>query len=301
MKFLPNTVINFHEIYDKLWIRDIIIFLKKHYNIISLEELEKFYYENKPLKNACHITFDDGDDSFYKIVFPILKRYQVPVSIYVSPLATKNKTNFWFQEIQNFDQIELKKVYSKVTKTSFDKIKNIPLNALLKDLVIDEIWEIIKVYRENNKSPVNSGMNMTQEQLLELDKSGLVSIGAHTQNHPILKNESDEKSFREISCSIKELSDILGKKITYFSYPNGIPNVEFGKREIDTLKEFGIKLAFSTEHKAINKNDDIYSIPRNGLSKGNIGFVFLKLLLGSKWVNLKKLLKGKQENDFRGM
>ena len=33
---------------------------------------------------------------------------------------------------------------------------------------------------------------MSIEQLKEIDRDGLVTIGAHTMNHPILANENDE-------------------------------------------------------------------------------------------------------------
>ncbi len=35
-------------------------------------------------------------------------------------------------------------------------------------------------------------MNLTREQLIELNNSGLIEIGSHTNNHPILVNESDK-------------------------------------------------------------------------------------------------------------
>lgn len=297
-KLLPNTVINFHAIYNKTWLEKTLIFLKKIYNLISIEELYDFYQGRIKLKNACHITFDDGDISFYNIVFPVLKEHQIPVSIYVSPKIIKEQTNFWFQEIRNYDKKVLKNIFLELKETT-ENISHIPLEVLLKNSEIDFIWKCIDAYRKVKNIKPAPCMNMNVYQIRELNESGLVTIGAHTQNHPILKNEDNENALYEISASIKELSNLLGQKVLYFAYPNGIPNMDFGNREIKILENLGVKMAFSTEPRTIKKNDNLLSIPRIGISKGNTAFIFTKLLLGNKYKSIKRIIKGKQENDFR--
>ena len=47
-------------------------------------------------------------------------------------------------------------------------------------------------------------MNITKEQLMELNNSGLVEIGSHTNNHPILANESDNMLEWEIKILLKD-------------------------------------------------------------------------------------------------
>lgn len=298
MKILKNTIINFHAVYDKDWIEKVLMFLKKNYNLITLEDLHHFYTNDKFLKNSCHITFDDGDESFYNIVFPLLQKHNIPVSIYVSPKIIKEQTNFWFQEIRNYDKEILKDIYCELKGFS-SVIAEKPLNALLENSEIDFIWQCINLYRKRTNIKIVPCMNMDLTQIQELQSSGLVEIGAHTMNHPILRNETDEKSYKEISTSIDELSKLLNKKIEYFAYPNGIPDIDFSSREIDTLKSAGIKMAFSTEARGFQKGDNLFKIPRNGISKGSLPFIFTKLLLGTKYKKIKRILKGKQENEFR--
>jgi hypothetical protein len=92
---------------------------------------------------------------------------------------------------------------------------------------------------------------------------------------------------------------LLKNEIHYFAYPNGVYHLDFDKREIDILKKTTIKLAFSTERKPISLNDNLFSIPRNGVTKGSQSFILLKLLMGQKWDNLKRMIKGKSETDYR--
>lgn len=216
------------------------------------------------MRNACLITIDDGDKSFYNVIYPILKKYNVPAVLFVSPEAIINNNNFWFQEAK---RLHLN-------------------NEQLKKLKIDEIWENIK----DNKLysiEVLPPQNINIEQLFKIDKYGLVELGGHTMTHPILANESDDKSNYEIVNSLKELEKILGHSVKCFAYPNGRPSIDFGPREINILMQTNCKIAFSTEPRNISKNDNIYSVPRFGLTYGTILFVRLKLFMGKYWRLLK--------------
>ena len=299
MKVLQNTIINFHKIYDKEWMESVLLFLINIYNIVSLQDIESYYYHKKPLHNCCHITFDDGDRSFYTIVYPLIKKFQLPVSIYVSPKIVKTGENFWFQEIRNYN----KEVLRTIINNKYPYLKSInpkiPISAIFKSLQLTQIWEIIDEYRSIMKIDSEKRMNMSVDELKEVYDSGLVEIGAHTQNHPILANETETTAQYEIQSSILELNAILGVQVSSFAYPNGIPQIDFGKREMNFLKAMNIKLALSTENKSFSIKDNPLNIPRNGISKGNKSFLFMKLLIGSKWDIVKKLCLGKQEDDYR--
>lgn len=260
MKILPNTIIYFHEIQDKQWFQNIIETLIKNYHIIGLKELEDYYYNDKSIKNSCHITIDDGDISFYKNAFPILKNFNVPVSVYVSPLNATERLNFWFQEIVDYDATGLNEIISKEFNYKLDHQSMSEIKSFLKTLKINEILRIINLYQKKTAVPPKLPMNMNEKQIIELSNSGLVEFGAHTLNHPCLVNEKNEVASYEILESIDRLSNILNKEISSFVYPNG----DYGEREIAILKSKGIKLAFTTERGKLSNMDDPLKIPRSG-------------------------------------
>jgi peptidoglycan/xylan/chitin deacetylase (PgdA/CDA1 family) len=296
---LENTNINFHVIKNSKWMEDILLLLQKHFNMVSAQELEMFYYDGPPLKNACHITVDDGDISVYTHLFPLVKKYKIPISIYVSPMAIKTGKNFWFQEIKNFDLRQFLGFYALQKGEQIPFVNKHQVSAILKSMKVHEIHGLIDDYKKAFKIPDKERMGMNLDQILELKDSGLVSIGAHTLSHPILKNEDDVTTRNEILQSVNELADLLHEEIKYFAYPNGFPGLDFDEREINCLKEAKIKLAFSTESRHFSPNDNPLSIPRRGVTKGGSTFVLAKLAFGDYWENVKSLLKGKQEKDFR--
>lgn len=302
MKFLPATVINFHAINCKSWFEKTLLWLSNLYQIVSVYELDDFYYDKVKMKHGCHLTFDDGHCSFYDIVYPLLLKYRIPASIYISPVATLKNENFWFQEIIDYDEETLKAIVLQIAGSS-NMEGNFPTDisskALLKKMPLDVIWESIEYYQKSTNTYPKKGMNLTIDQVNEINASGLVTIGAHTLRHPILANETDEAATREILDSITNLSEILGKEVMYFAYPNGQPGLDFGTREKRILSNSPVRLAFSTKSKKVSISDDRFAVPRNGISKGGMAFITLKLVAGSNWPQVKKLLYGKQESDIR--
>lgn len=59
-------------------------FLIEHgYNVISLSELLEIISNNKNVKKTVVITFDDGYEDNYTRAFPIMKKYDLPASVFV--------------------------------------------------------------------------------------------------------------------------------------------------------------------------------------------------------------------------
>ena len=296
MKFLPNIILNFHAIKDPKWFEHILKIIQRLYHPVSYEDIENYYRNGKTLKHACHITFDDGHISFYETVFPLLKQYNIPASIFVSPKVITERTNFWFQEISDYDFNVLNKLVNKRLGITDD---DSPVKAKLKSLQIKEIWEIIYAYQEQTQTPPKSCMNMNIQQIKEVHQSGLVHIGAHTMTHPILKNENDDSVQYEIGNSISELSKLLDMPIHSFAYPNGKPGFDFGEREMNILKQHDIRLAFTTEERTLRINDNLMSVPRSGFEGGSTPYIYVKLMSGGNVNWLKKVINKRDEQSYR--
>lgn len=83
------------------------------------------------------------------------------------------------------------------------------------------------------------------EELKELDRDKLCTIGSHTFNHPFFRALNKENKFYEIAESKAELERLLGHEIEIFAYPYG----SLAAVDYDTIKSVeaaGYKKAFST-------------------------------------------------------
>ena len=293
-----NKIINFHDVKNRTWLENTLNILKSRFKLVSINDIEDYFYNGKILKDCCHLTIDDGDITFYNIIYPVLKKMNISATLFVSPKICSELSNFWFQEIRRFDQNKLKKIILEEYKIDLNLFKGYSNIVFLKNMKIIQIWELIGKYNSLYNLPAIENQNMSIEQLRKIDRDGLVTIGAHTMNHPILANESGETSNQEILDSIRELENILEHEVKYFAYPNGTPNLDFAVREIEILKNTNCNLAFSAEKKNFTLTDNPLSVPRYGLSTGSKFFIKAKILLGKNWDSIKNIIS-KDEVSLR--
>ena len=54
-----------------------ILFLKDHFNLVNLKDVDKNI-------NCFSVTFDDGFDDLYNLVFPFIKKYKINITIFLT-------------------------------------------------------------------------------------------------------------------------------------------------------------------------------------------------------------------------
>ena len=258
-----KKVFVFHEINDFSIFKKTILLITKNYKFKNLVD-----FINSNEKNICHITFDDGHHSFEK-AFKILKERNIPSTLFISIDKILKKKNFWFQDIE-YINAKLNNQFNEEFNDFFSiKINNkaFELFDYIKLYKIEKIEEFINLLVKKYciKLP---NFNISLEKINELSKENLLELGAHTVNHPILLNETNERSELEIKNSIENLSNFLNKQIISFAYPNGIKKLDYDNREINILKKNGIKYAFTMNLNNFDINQhDYLEIPR--ISFGN--------------------------------
>ena len=293
-----NRIINFHDVHDKIWLEEILLYLRKKYTVITSEHLERYLKGEEIAGSFCHITIDDGDKSFYEVVYPLLKKHKLPATLFVSPKIIVDGSSYWFQEISSYDLEKLRATIANYLDIELSVLRLYNIMHILKNLKIAQINEIIGLYRSRYHPEDKFNQNLNLSQLYEIVQDGLVVVGAHTLNHPVLSNEDDITNENEIAGSLALLKKITATEVRYFAYPNGIPDLDFGQREKDTLAKSGCKLAFSTLHRIVTRNIDPLSIPRYYVSTGSLNAIRAKLCLGETW-NLIRGVKIKSEVQSR--
>lgn len=240
-----------------------ILWIKNRYDVISAKQFGEILYSGNQAKNTCMLSIDDGWRSTYDIIFPVLKKHKLPFTIFVSPQVVKSGFNFWTYLIQLCNEEKLKEIV--VRRGLFDRtVTRFPIDLIFKELTIDEVYDVLKEYlRQTPDLCIPRGF-INEKELIEMHRSGLVEVGAHTLTHPILKNEAETDSKREIVESVSQLSELLDYPVRTFAYPNGLYKIDYTEREMEVAKQAGIKMAFSVNPGVVNANTNPLSIPRWG-------------------------------------
>jgi len=102
---------------------------------------------------------------------------------------------------------------------------------------------------------------LTKEQLLELDRDSLCTIGAHTVSHPMLRNMTN--SMYELIESKNKLEKLLGHSVDYMAYPFGRQS-SVSRRVMSEAKKSGYRCAFGTIQSLLSDEStkNLFYIPR---------------------------------------
>lgn len=238
---------------------DQIVFLKNNFNIITFSDYcEKYLSNNLIPDKTVIITFDDGYRNNYTDVYPILKKYNIPATIFLTAGLVSTDNLLWFDELSyilmaccqhkslevsvlgeniffNLGSIESNRyAYRKIVKL-FKRLSN--------NERIDELQSIKKKLSIDFQSARNSRILLNWSEIREMNENG-IEFGSHSLTHPILTSMSDAESKLEIMNSKCIIEKQLGNKCIVFSYPNG----SYSDREMRYVENSGYKLAVSYEH-----------------------------------------------------
>jgi peptidoglycan/xylan/chitin deacetylase (PgdA/CDA1 family) len=234
-------------------------YLKQYFQVVSL--FEKFSTiqaarNSESIRPACILTFDDGWRDFYEFAYPVLKRNQVPATVFLPTGYVGTNDWFWTDRLAWL----LKNVIpparqDKQGNSLLERIARIQgayeerLEAaihMLKNRNDQEIEEVIAELRERvgiGATP-NQRVFLNWEEVREMRGSGLVTFGSHTHNHRILVHLKEDEVREELVLSKKILfrEGVVDPSFIPFCYPNGNSN----QRIACMVRETGYHAAVST-------------------------------------------------------
>ena len=268
-------------------------YLRTNFEILSLETLGQYIQSGESLpKKSVVITFDDGYKDNFLYAYTILKKYNIPATVFLATGFIGTDKLLWW------DKIGYVLENTSVKEFELDTIGHYKLNSLADRIIAtNRITEQIKSIPDENKHhtekellktleveiPPGLGNNLllNWEEVAEMSTGG-ISFGAHTVNHPILTNLPIEQAKSEIMISKKDLEARLDRPVTTFSYPNGDRNAEL----VEFVSNSGFTCAVSTKPgRLINTKDNPYELNR----MCSLDFNVLKIMLSGLWGDLHHL------------
>lgn len=227
-------------------------FLKRHFHIISLEDMISKLDAGKKITRCCSVTFDDGWKDNYDAAFPILARHGIPATIFLATGYIGTEKWFWPEEVAWCLSI-------LATRNMLSELPDLAGVALPRlgtiELIVDSVIERLKMYhpqeREDFVSRIRSlsperprdRLMMNWAEAKAMMDSGIVNFGSHTAEHKLLHQIRQKDIDWEITTSREDIKRNLGIDTTLFAYPNG----EFNQTIKMVLKEYGFSGAVTTK------------------------------------------------------
>lgn len=234
------TIIMFHDI-SKETAERTFTFLMNNYNIIDLNEYIKAREDSniKIPKKALIITFDDGHIRNYDML-PILKKYDLPITIFLCSSIVNTKRHYWF-----------KYRHKSIIKSELKQKTNKERLSILSNLGFKQDKEFL-------------GPQALQKEQIEEMKS-YVNLQSHTMFHPLLPKSTYDEAKLEIFNSKKNLEIDFDLNINAIAYPNG----DYSDRDVELVKNAGYKCGLTVDFGFNSMKTDMYRLKRLSLNDSN--------------------------------
>jgi peptidoglycan/xylan/chitin deacetylase (PgdA/CDA1 family) len=272
-------------------------YLKKYYNIISLDKMVEHYTKGVKLPlNPVVITIDDGYKSSYTLAYPIIKEFGVPATIFLTTDFIDKKQMLWHDRIEYaIDMTKSSSFKLKIDKEmlflDFQSINSKKMYcreiiARLKSMPQESMGEII----ENLECGLGQKLSLDGDvpeiyqplewhEVLEMIESGMISIGSHTCAHVILTRCSPERARKELFLSKQVIQNKTGLSCRLFCYPNGgVGDFDYRTRKL--LKELGYSCGLTAVEGMNDASSDVFELRRLSVDSREDLITFIMTLSG---------------------
>ncbi|MGH3053124.1 MAG: polysaccharide deacetylase family protein [Gaiellaceae bacterium] len=223
-------------------------FLASSYRPVALTELlaVRRGEARLPLRSVL-VTFDDAYRDFGEQAWPAMRRYGIPVTLFVATAypGEPEKAFWWdrlYSALMSADSSapvatpagDLSLVSGTDRLRAFRRLRN-----YLKSAPHDRAMEIVEELSAGLAPPSPSPAVLSWEELRALAAHG-VALAPHSRTHPLLDRLPLEEAREEIVGSLDDLEREIGSAPRVFAYPGGGVNGDV----IAVLAEERFELAF---------------------------------------------------------
>jgi peptidoglycan/xylan/chitin deacetylase (PgdA/CDA1 family) len=244
------------------------------------------------------VTFDDGYADNLSNAKPLLQKYEVPATVFITTGYTGEDREFWWDEL---DKLFLQPgalpsdLTLSVNGTEYHwelGEGNVYEDASLacnlgwkawqendptsRHSIYRSLWSLMHPLPDSKRRQIGDDLlewagatgsarpmrrPLSASEIGELSNGGLIEIGCHTVTHPQLSKLTSDAQWREICQSKASLEEILGKPVTAFAYPYGRER-DYTGETITIVRNAGFDCACSTSVGVVRRSADPFQLPR---------------------------------------
>lgn len=222
------------------------------------------------------VTFDDGYENNVALALPVLRRYGIPATIFLSTRWIDEGTLFPFDKLRLIALWRKRSPGEVGRDPSFPAYGRVPIGEVLRWL--SETWPVCDHLLTEAQRSVLRPLSWER---IESARSESLDFGAHTRHHAILANETREFRREEILASVEVVRRRTGSRDVIFCYPNGEVR-DFDDEDKRTVREAGCIGAVSAIRGSNPPGSDLFALRRYPIGLSHSRQAFLVELSGLK-------------------
>ena len=255
--------------------------LRARFDVVSASELGAAKTEGRLRRNMVTVTVDDGYEDFYHYALPVLRKYQIPATLYATTGFIDRRLWLWPDFLRyaientskNVIECDLGGAPQAIdlsNRAAREQAWNILADHALTlesgagdgfvRMIVDELKTAVP------ETPTVAFRALTWDQLRDIASAG-IEIGGHTCTHPVMTMCSPERIEHEAAGSRRELENQLQAPVKSFAYPFGISN-ETVRQLVRKAGYLGATSATAADYRI----HDVFDIKRLGSGHDMISF-----------------------------
>lgn len=269
--------------------------LRRYGKVLRLDALVHGLQTDRLPRRSVAVTFDDGYANNLTEALPLLEKYEIPATIFVTTDYLGSAREFWSDELERLllhpgrlpAQLQLRlnghcldwnladaAVYQR---TDFERHRRWnawePGEPSVRHRLYRELYRTLQplpqpvqqrvlqdlraqVTEHEAARPLNRFL--TPAEVLQLAQSELIEIGSHTVSHPLLPQLAAAQQEREIHESRLTLEEIIGQPVTSLAYPYG----RYAAETPGIARAAGMQCACAAEGFVAQAKTDLFRLPR---------------------------------------
>jgi peptidoglycan/xylan/chitin deacetylase (PgdA/CDA1 family) len=208
-------------------------YYKKYFNVVSLDDYYAGNFSNE--KFNITLTFDDGLANNYNYILPLLTKYRIPATFFVTAIRDAGFDILWNDMLSIAGYYGPEKftyknqTYRKNRNSKYVDDKGVPYADKLRAAGFNEKAALMSILEQLNGFKANRQdddywLQMTPVQIKTMSASAFVTIGAHGYYHNDLALIDPAAAAGEMTMCKEYLENITGKPINSFAFPYGSYN-----------------------------------------------------------------------------
>ncbi len=266
-------------------------YLRAKFDVVSLPQaIARMAQPDRANRPMAVVTFDDGARGNHHVLLPIIRQLDLPVTIFVATGQVQDQKPYWFDRLINALQVDgpltitlpgtLPDTYViNETRGAQNWSRINQLLSALKKLAPMSREGAVDVIVENIGRQVTRSYRIAPlaiDDIKELAKCSLVTVGAHSHCHNILTQLDRNAVLASATRSKQLLESWIGQKVSYFAYPNG----DFNEEVMAAVAAAGFEVAVTTLPRPWDRNDQMLALPRIGIGRYDSLDLFKVKLVG---------------------
>ena len=272
--------------------------LRRKYRPVRLQPLAGARQNGDRARRSVAVTFDDGYADNLYAGKPLLERFDVPATVFVTSGYIGEQHEFWWDELDRLllqpgtlpDILHLSingsvhrwelsqeahygeetywryRAWSVLEEGDLGVRQRLyrSLCGLLRPLPGKERREVLgqlRSWADIDPAGRQTHRTLTPAEVMHLGAGDLIEVGAHTVSHPVLSILSPSAQRAEIEGSKRHLEDIVGHPVAAFAYPYGSRS-DYTAETVTIVKDAGFACACSNFSDVVWRGSDRFQLPR---------------------------------------